>query len=150
MASLTIFRNTESAGVAPSRGSLSASANTLYPKGCMVTVTAAGRAFNPVTGDVSGQRAIGVNQATVDNRTNAEAGGLDDSLDIELEYGVFGFDINGATPKTGDLVFVFDNHTVTLAIGATRGVAGKVTEARVNTNGVLQAYVFISPICPIA
>ena len=120
MASLTIFRNTESAGQIPSRGTLSASANTLYPKGCLVTVTAAGRAFNPVTGDVSGQRALGVNQATVDNRTNAEFGGLDDSGDIEIEYGVFGFDINGAAPKSGDLVYVFDNHTVTLTIGSSR------------------------------
>lgn len=149
MSSLTIFRATESAGVIPSRGSLSASANTLYPKGCLVTMTSAGRAFNPVTGDVSGQRAMGVNQATVDNRTGAEAGGLDDSLDIEVEYGVFGFDINGATPNPGDLVYVFDNHTVTLTIGVTRGIAGKVTEVRKNTNGVLQAYVFVSPICPL-
>lgn len=150
MASITIFRDTESAGQFPSRGSLPSSANTLYPKGCFVTITAAGLAFNPVTADVSGQRAIGVNQATVDNRTNAEAGGLDSSVDIELEYGVFGFDINGTVPKSGDLVYVFDNHTVTLTIGSTRGVAGKVSEVRNNSKGVLQAYVYVSPICPIA
>lgn len=150
MASLTVFRNTESAGVIPHRGTLSASANTLYPKGAMVTMVAAsGRAFNPVTADVSGQRAMGVCQATVDNRTNAEAGGLDDSVDVEIEYGVFGFDINGTAPVPGNIVYVFDNHTVTLTIGSTRGIAGKVIEVRNNTNGVQQAYVYISPLCPI-
>lgn len=147
MASLTVFRPTESAGGTPfpAFGTFSASANTLYPKGAIVSRTAAGRAFNPVTGDVGGLPAMGVCRYTLDNRTNAEAGGLDDSADVEVEYGIFGFDINGASPVPGDLVYVFDNHTVTLTIGSTRGVAGKVVEVRKNTAGVLQAYVAMGP-----
>lgn len=147
MASLTIFRPTESAGGTPfpAFGTFPASANTLYPKGCIVTRSAAGRAVNPSTADVSGLPAMGVCKYTLDNRTGAEAGGLDDSADVEVEYGTFGFDINGTTPVPGDLVYVFDNHTVTLTIGATRGVAGKVSEVRKNTAGVLQAYVTMGP-----
>jgi hypothetical protein len=146
MASLTIFRATESAGVIPHRGTLPASANTLYPKGAMVCRTAAGLAYNPVTADVAGNPAIGVVQATIDNRTNSDLGGLDSSVDVEIEYGVFGFDINGTAPVPGDKVYVFDNHTVTLTVGSTRGVAGRVIEVRNNANGVLQAYVYISPL----
>lgn len=148
MASLTAFRDTESAGsqAAPHRGTYKASANTLYVKGCMVMRTAAGRAFNPVTADVGGLPVMGVCQATVDNRTNAEAGGLDDSVNVEVEYGIFGFDINGTAPVPGDLVYCFDNHTVTLTIGSTRGIAGKVTEVRKNSKGVQQAYVMMSPV----
>jgi hypothetical protein len=148
MPSVTTFRDTESAGQFPSRGTLPASANTLYPKGCIVTRSAAGRAVNPTTADLTGLPAIGVCQATVDNRTNAEAGGLDDSVDIDVEYGVFGFNIaaGSATPVPGDLMYVFDNNSVTTVIGVTRGVAGKCCEVRVNSKGVLQAYVYISPI----
>lgn len=149
MASITIFRPTESAGGTPfpANGTFPASANTLYPKGCIVTRTTAGRAFNPVTADVSGQPAMGVCKFTLDNRTNAEAGGLDDSADVEVEFGIFGFDIGAgsATPVPGDLMYVFDNHSVTTVIGSTRGIAGKCIEVRKNTAGVLQAYVKISP-----
>ncbi len=148
MASMTTFRDTETAGsqAAPHRGTFKASANTLYVKGCMVTRASTGRALNPSTADVSGNPAMGVCQATVDNRTGAEAGGLDDSVNVEVEYGVFGWDINGSAPVPGDLVYVFDNHTVTLTIGSTRGIAGKVTEVRKNSKGVLQAYVAMSPV----
>jgi hypothetical protein len=146
MASLTTFRDTENAGLFPKRGTLKASANTLYPRGCLVTRSAAGRAVNPSTADLSGLPAMGVCSATVDNRTNAEMGGLDDSGDVEIEYGVFAFDINGTAPIPGDLVYVFDNHTVTLTIGVTRGIAGKVVEVGKNNKGVLQAYVYVSPI----
>ena len=88
---------------------------------------------------------MGVAKATLDNRTGAEAGGLDDSADVEVEFGVFGFDINGSAPVSGDLVYVFDNHTVTLTIGSTRGIAGKVVEVRKTPVGISQAYVKISP-----
>lgn len=150
MASRTIFRDTESAGsqAAPHRGTFKVSANTLYVKGCLVTRSSAGRAVNPSTADVSGLPAMGVCAATIDNRTNAEMGGLDDSGNVELEYGVFGFDLGAgsATPLPGDIMYVFDNQSVTTVIGSTRGIAGKCTEYRKNSKGVLQAYVMISPV----
>jgi hypothetical protein len=149
MASRTIFRPTDSLGGTPfpASGTFSASANTLYVKGCIVTRSAANRAVNPSTADVSGLPAMGVCKYTLDNRTNAEAGGLDDSADVEVEYGIFGFDIaaGSATPLSGDLMYVFDNQSVTTVIGSTRGLAGKCVEVRKNGAGTLQAYVKFSP-----
>lgn len=150
MASRTIFRDTESAGSqgsGPHRGTFKVSANTLYVKGCIVTRSAVGRAVNPSTADVSGLPAMGVCAATIDNRTNAEMGGLDDSGNVELEYGSFGFDLGAgsATPVPGTLMYVFDNQSVTTVIGSTRGIAGKCVEYRANSKGVLQCYVRFSP-----
>ena len=147
MASINVFRPTDSLGGTPfpASGTFSASANSFYARGTIVTRSAAGRAVSPATGDLSGLPAMGVCKFTLDNRTNAEAGGLDDSADVEVEYGIFGFDINGSAPVSGDLVYVFDNHTVTLTIGATRGIAGKVVEVRKNGAGTLQAYVAFGP-----
>ncbi len=149
MASRTIFRDTESAGSVggAARGTFKVSANTLYVKGCIVTRSSVGRAVNPSTADVSGLPAMGVCAATIDNRTNAEMGGLDDSGNVELEYGRFGFDLGAgsATPVPGTLMYVFDNQSVTTVIGSTRGVAGKCVEYRANSKGVLQCYVEFSP-----
>ena len=149
MASRTTFRATESAGGTPfpANGTFAASANTLYPRGCIVTRSAANRAVIPSTADVSGLPAMGVCKFTLDNRTNAEAGGLDDSADVEVEYGIFGFDLGAgsATPLTGDLMYVFDNQSVTTVIGSTRGIAGKCIEYRKNFAGTYQCYVKFSP-----
>lgn len=150
MASRTIFRDTESAGsqMIPGRGTYKVSANTLYVKGCLVTRSAVGRAVNPTTADLSGLPAMGVCAATIDNRTNAEMGGLDDSGNVELEYGVFGFDLaaGSTVPVPGNIMYVFDNQSVTTVIGVTRGIAGKCTEYRANSKGVLQCYLMISPV----
>lgn len=150
MASVTSFRTTDNSQNPPRRATIPASANTLYPGGCMVTRTSAGRGFNPVTADVSGQPCIGVSRATIDNRTGtvnyAPADGTDDSIDLELDYGVFDFDISGTTPIAGDDLFVVDNHTVsTDSLGGTRGFAGVCTEVRNNASGTAQAYVLITP-----
>jgi hypothetical protein len=150
MANITIFRPTESAGPhqAPAFGTFPASANTLYARGTIVTRSAAGRAVVPGAADVSGLPAMGIVKFTLDNRTGADAGGLHDSTDVEVEYGTFGLDIaaGSATPLPGNIVYVFDNHSITTVIGSTRGIAGKVSEVRKNTAGVLQAYVTMSPI----
>jgi hypothetical protein len=150
MANITIFRPTESAGGTPfpAFGTFPASANTLYARGTIATRSAAGRAVVPGAADVSGLPAMGIIKYTLDNRTGAEAGGLDDSADVEVEYGTFGLDIaaGSATLVPGDICYVFDNHSVTSVIGSTRGIAGKVSEVRRNTAGVLQAYVTMSPI----
>lgn len=150
MPNITIFRPTESAGGTsfPAFGTFPSLANTLYARGTIATRDTAGRAVVPGAADVSGLPAMGIIKYTVDNRTGAEAGGLNDSADIEIEYGTFGLDIaaGSAALVPGDIVYVFDNHSVTSVIGVTRGIAGKVSEVRKNTAGVLQAYVTMSPI----
>jgi hypothetical protein len=149
MANITTFRPTESAGGTPfpANGTFPASANTLYARGTIATRSAAGRAVVPGPADVSGLPAMGLIKYTLDNRTGADAGGLDDSTDVEVEYGIFGLDIaaGSAALVPGDIVYVFDNHSVTSVIGSTRGIAGKVVEVRKNTAGVLQAYVAMGP-----
>ena len=149
MASITVFYPNESVGGTPfpAFGTFPASANSLYPRGCIVTRSSVGRAVNPATADVSGLPAVGVCKFTLDNRTNSEVGGLDDSADVEVEYGTFGFDLGAgsATPVPGTLMYVFDNHSVTTVIGSTRGIAGKCVECRKNNAGVLKVYIRFSP-----
>lgn len=145
MASTTVARVQGGATNPPAMGTLSASANSYYPFGTLVTMTAAGRAFAPVTADVSGQPAVGFSNASFDNRTNAEMGGLDDSGNIEVTYGVGALEISGTTPKPRDVVYVVDNQTISIdSLGGTRGFAGVVTEVR-TLNGRTQAFVFVGP-----
>jgi hypothetical protein len=149
MANITIFRPTESLGGTPTPafGTFPSLANSLYVRGTIAQRDANGRAVVPGAADVSGLPAMGMIKFTLDNRTGADAGGLNDSADVEVEYGIFGWDIaaGSAALVPGDLVYVFDNHSVTSVIGSTRGVAGKVVEVRKNTAGVLQAYVAMGP-----
>lgn len=132
MASTSAPILTDDAGHIPSRGTFPANANTLYPKGTIVTVDTDGRAVSPSSADTSGLPAMGVSNHTYDNRTVnlAGNGGLDDSIDIEVTYGVFGFAYTGTTPKPGDRVFVVDNQTVSVDPTGPRGFAGFVSELR--------------------
>lgn len=147
MASTTVARLHNSSLAVPSRGTLPANANTLYPKGTIVTIDADGRAVSPASADTSGLAALGVANHTFDNRTGNPAGngGLDDSIDVEISYGVFAFNIDGDTPKPGDRLFVVDNQTVSLDPTGPRGFAGFCTEVRPNTAGTAQAYVYMGP-----
>lgn len=149
MANITTFRPTDSSGGTPSPafGTFPSLANTFYARGTIATRDANGRAVVPGPADVSGLPAMGIIKYTLDNRTGAEAGGLNDSADVEIEYGIFGLDIaaGSAALVPGDIVYVFDNHSVTSVIGATRGIAGKVVEVRKNLAGTLQAYVAMGP-----
>ena len=146
MASRTFARTTDRGPAVPAMGTLPSSANTLYPKDTIVTRSAAGRAVSPSTADASGYPAMGISKATFDNRTNSEMGGLDDSGEIEVDYGVFGFDISGDTPKPGDDLFVVDNQTVsTDSAGGTRGFAGVCSEVRTGSAGTSQAFVWMGP-----
>jgi hypothetical protein len=74
---------------------------------------------------------VGVANHTYDNRTANPAGngGLDDSIEVEVLCGVFGFDFDG-TPFPGDPVFVVDNQTVSDDPTGPRGFAGFCTEVR--------------------
>lgn len=144
MASRTETRLTDHATSPPAMGTLDASANSLYPKGTIVCRTAAGRAYAPTTDDASGNPAQGIAAATFDNRTGSEMGGLNDSGVIEVDYGVFGFDIDGDDPLPGDTVYVVDNQTVSTDPGSGRGVAGTCTEVR-EVDGVDQCFVTMGP-----
>lgn len=128
----------------PAMGTFPSSANTLYPKGTIVTRSSAGRAVSPSTADLSGNPAVGVAKATFINTTGSEMGGLDDSGLIETDYGVHFFAFVGATPKTNEVLYVVDNQTVSTDPSTGRGVAGICSEVR-TLNGVAKAGVFMGP-----
>jgi len=129
----------------PHYGTLMSRANTRYPEGAICCRDAAGRAYNPTTDDASGYPAVGANKAYFLNATGDEAGGLDDSLPIEVQYGVFGFPISGADPIPGDDLYVVDNHTLSVdSAGGTRGYAGKCIEVQ-TTQNLKKAYCLMAP-----
>jgi hypothetical protein len=128
----------------PAMGTFPTSANSLYPKGTIVTQSSAGRAVAPATADLSGNPAVGVSKATYNNLTGAEMGGLDDSGLVEVDYGVFFFAYTGAAPLTGQVLYVVDNQTVSVDPSTGRGVAGICTEVR-TLNGTAKAGVFMGP-----
>lgn len=145
MTAIANARLTEMGPPSPARGTVPSAADQLFYKNTLVSRDANGRAVVPADGD--GLQALGVAQATFDNRTGSEAGGTDDDLDIELQYGVFGFDIESTNPLPGDLVYVVDNQTVSVANSGgsgLRGVCGYVSEVR-EVNGVSQAFVLVAP-----
>jgi hypothetical protein len=145
------FRFTDAGPSFPKMMTLPASANSLYPKGTIVTQSPAGRAVSPATSDATGFPARGVAKATFINTTGSEMGGLDDSGVIEIDCGIFGFNISGTTPVPGDLLYVVDNQTVSLdPSNGTRGVAGKCCEVRANVAGTNQAFVLMGPAVPTA
>lgn len=134
----------DSGPLVPSMGTFPSSANTLYPKGTIVTRSSAGRAVSPGTADLSGNPALGVSKATFLNRTGDEMGGLDDSGFIEVDYGIHFFAFTGATPITGQMLYVVDNQTVSVDPSTGRGLAGVCTEVR-DFNGTDKAGVFMGP-----
>lgn len=136
MAATTTIRETPFASVVPSKGTLGMRANTKIEKGWMVGLDANGRAI--VGGTIASGCLFGMGVAshTVDNLTGSEAGGLDDSIDIEIEYGVFGF-LNSAAgdliaaDDVGKVAYIVDNQTVAATSSTqTRGPAGIITEVR--------------------
>jgi hypothetical protein len=147
MANTTAQKSLHRAGAIPNRGTLPIAANTLLYKGTMVQQDANGRAVSPATADASALPCAGISTSTYDNRTNAEMGGLDDSGDAELEYGVFGFAISGTVPKARDLLYVVDNQTVSMSSnGGTRGFAGVCSEVRTDEDTVQRAYFMVNPL----
>ncbi len=125
----------------PMRGTHSSAANQLFPKGTIVTRNASGEAVSPSTADASGFPALGIAAETLDNRTGSELGGAAGACDPDVEYGVKGVAYTGTAPKTGDVVYVVDNQTVSRSsAGGTRGVAGVCSETR---DG--QCFVLFSP-----
>lgn len=136
MTSTNINRDTDFAGPLPARGTFPAAANKYFAKNTIVQIDASGRATPGAASN--GFHAAGVSAASYDNRTESEFGGAAEAIDIEVTYGVFGFDYTG-TPLPGETVWVADNQTVTDTAGS-NGVAGVCVEVR---NG--QCYVWMGP-----
>jgi len=129
----------------PAMGTFATSANTLYPKGTIVTRSSAGRAVSPSTSDLSGNPAVGVAKATYINTTGAEMGGLDDSGLVEVNYGVYFFEYTGAAPLPGQVLYVVDNQTVSVDPSTGRGVAGICSEVQ-TLNGIAKAGCAMNPV----
>lgn len=136
MTSTNINRDTEFAGPVPARGTYPAAANVYIARNTIVQRDASGRAIPGAA--ANGFPAVGVSSASYDNRTASEFGGAADAIDIEVMYGVFGFDYTG-TPIPGQTVWVADNQTVT-DTASSNGVAGVCVELRND-----QCYVWFGP-----
>jgi hypothetical protein len=137
MTALARERMTSFAGTAPARGTFGAKANKRLFKGGIVCLDAAGRAMPGDTIANGALMAAGKSSATFDNRTGSEAGGLADAIDVEVEFGVFGWtsaagggdDIDAT--DVGKPCYVVDDQTVALTnAGGTRCFAGIITEVR--------------------
>lgn len=124
---------------------IKSAANQLFPKDTIVTRDTAGRAVSPSTADSSGFPMITVAEATFDNRTGSEAGGLADAIDVQGAAEVVGFPFVGTTPIPGDRLYVVDNQTVSADKNSTRGFAGICTEVRTDIDGVAKAYFRCGP-----
>lgn len=144
MASSTETVLTQAGPIVPNRATLPNSANTAYPKGTIVTMSAAGRAVSPSSADLSGLPAVGVSEAYHNNLTGSEMGGLDDSGFVEIEHGIHFFSYVGAAPLFGQTLYVVDNQTLSVDPSTGRGVAGVATEVR-TLDGVAQVGCFFGP-----
>lgn len=142
MTDIAAERLPKSTGQIPNKGTYSMAANTLLFKGQIVTQDSAGRAAVPG----AGQNAVGISNATYNNRTGAPSGGAADAVKAEVEYGVQGLNYTGTAPKPGQVVYVVDNQTVSLDPTGSRGVAGIVSESKTATGDDGLCYVFMGPL----
>ena len=121
MTALALERLTDFAGVVPARGTYPIAAAAKIYKGSIVCLNAAGEA---VKGGAGGSAVcVGKASATYDN-----TGGSAAAMDVEVEFGVFGWD--STTLDAGDVgavAFVSDDQTVA-ATGTVK--AGPITEVR--------------------
>lgn len=129
-------RMTKFAGLVPSRGTFPIAANTKILKGTIVGLDSSGRIVPGGTIASGCLYAIGKASATVNNLTGSDLGGAAGAADVEVEYGVFGWEsATGGDEITADDVgkvcFVLDNQTVALTNQTdTLGEAGYVSEVR--------------------
>ena len=136
MAATTAPRLTATKGPIPQKGTYPMPANTLLLRGTIGQLNSDGRIVaNDVT---TAANAVGKVSQNYDNRTGSAAGGANDSLEAEVEYGVFGWRGEaGHLPKVGDVCYVADNQTVSTdgdiddGTGLPlRGIAGYCVEVR--------------------
>lgn len=109
------------------RCALPAAANELIRKGCIVCRDSDGRAVEGANGE--GLPAMGWAEAVCDNRTTAPEGGGAGAINCEIACGQRAWGYNGTKPKVGQVVFVYDNCTVTLdSNGGANGLCGYVSD----------------------
>ncbi len=136
MTAFTGFRLTPFAGVVPARGTFPIKANVKILKGSMIALDSAGRAMPAGLIAAGALAAVGKASAEYDNLTGSVLGGAAGAVDVEVEYGVFGWVSHTAADEiladdVGKVCFMQDNQTVALTNGTdTRGVAGYITEVR--------------------
>lgn len=107
-------------------------AATKYLKGTIAHMDSNGRASNAV-----GDDCVGIYCATLD-----ALDGANDDYRLEIEAGVFGFDLDGTVPLPGTKMYSVDNQTVSSDDDTgSRGFAGILTEV---SDG--QAYVSMNPV----
>lgn len=146
MSALTLERLTKFAGVVPARGTFPIRANTQVFKGSIVAIDSAGRALPAGAISTGALSAVGKASATYDNRTGSVLGGAAGAVDVEVEFGTFGWlSATGgdaiAAKDVGKAAYMVDDQTVGLTSSASaRGVAGIITEIR---DG--QVFVFQGP-----
>lgn len=115
----------------PMMGTFGMAADTFIAYRTIITLDSAGRACSPASADVSGKHAVGISDASYDNRTSAPEGGAADAVNAECSYGVKCLSYTGTAPKTDQVVYVVDNQTVSIdSLNSTRGIAGICTETR--------------------
>jgi hypothetical protein len=137
MSALTaLFRFTDFAGLVPARGTYGVKANVYPKKGGMIALDSAGRAM-PAGALAGGSvRVVGKSSATIDNRTGSELGGAADAAQLEVEFGVFGWDNSAdadaiANDDAGKPCYAVDDHTVALTSqSGTLPYAGIIEEVR--------------------
>jgi hypothetical protein len=125
MADATTEVFTDRSGLVPAQSSLGCAANVLLLAGTIVTADASGNADVPT----AGQHAVGIPDATFDNRTTAPEGGGAGAVIAEISHGVFTLAYTGTAPvvnaKLKTIMYVVDNQTVsTDSNSGARGVCG--------------------------
>lgn len=125
---------------APEHGTFPIAANTILLRGTMACLDSADRLAVPG----AGLDAIGVLEQTYRNRTTDLSGGAAGAIDGQVHYGVHGFQIHGTTPRPRQVVYCYDNQTVTLDPEGGLGIAGIVSEIKTE-NGITRAYVWQGP-----
>lgn len=136
------MRDTEFAGLVPARGSYPIKANVWIKKGSIVALDSADRAMPAGLAAGGSVKVVGKASAEYDNRTGSVMGGAAGATNVEVEFGVFGFDNYGSDEvTTTGVVYVQDDQTVAATNGSdTRIEAGFATEIR---NG--QVYLWMGP-----
>ena len=138
MATTTEFQS-KTGGLVPAKATLPMAANELIHKGCMVCADENDRAIEAAYDE--GHAVIGWAPALYDNRTTAPEGGGAAAFNADIDCGVKAFAFNGTAPKHGEVVFVYDNCTVsTDSHSGACGIAGYC----VTTVGT-ECYVLVGP-----
>jgi len=110
-----------------SHGTYPIAANTLCLGGTIACVNASGET---VPGALNaGFNAVGKYKAEYDNRTTAPYGGAAGALKADVDYQICAWSYNGRKPIKGEVVFVYDNQSVSVDSNSSqRGIAGYVYE----------------------